>query len=233
MVNPYARELTFPDSLTRTRRDHTKYLTLIRDDRAAAPAPAPDQRQPRSGRPDHRVHRSRRRETSSWPTGWLIEVLGRSLDELPPQTRRLLLLIDEMVTARMRAAEDGASGFSSLAAATCAPRTGWGDTQLKRASAPAAKSWNICWCIAAGAARASFTSCCSSRRADRQPFPGPAIPEARIHIYDGNVAGLESGNAARSRGPKRGVRGRCAGAPEPITTDIRSDFPVYSAENHW
>ena len=29
VVNPYARKLTFPDSLTRTRRDHTKYLTLI------------------------------------------------------------------------------------------------------------------------------------------------------------------------------------------------------------
>ena len=40
------------------------------------------------------------------------EVLGRSLDELPPQTRRLLLLIDEMVSRGMRAAEDGAPGLS-------------------------------------------------------------------------------------------------------------------------
>ena len=30
VVNPFARELTFPDGLTRTRRDHTKYLALIR-----------------------------------------------------------------------------------------------------------------------------------------------------------------------------------------------------------
>jgi hypothetical protein len=30
VANPYARELTFLDSRTRTRRDHTKYLTLIR-----------------------------------------------------------------------------------------------------------------------------------------------------------------------------------------------------------
>ena len=30
VVNPRARELTFPDSFTRTRRDHMKYLTLIR-----------------------------------------------------------------------------------------------------------------------------------------------------------------------------------------------------------
>ena len=32
------------------------------------------------------------------------EVLGRSLDELPPQTRRLLLPLDEMVSSRVRAA---------------------------------------------------------------------------------------------------------------------------------
>ena len=30
VANPYARELTFQDSQTRTRRDHMKYLTLIR-----------------------------------------------------------------------------------------------------------------------------------------------------------------------------------------------------------
>jgi len=30
VVNPFARELTFLDHATRTRRDHVKYLTLIR-----------------------------------------------------------------------------------------------------------------------------------------------------------------------------------------------------------
>src|SRR5271155_1058733 len=30
VVTPYARELTFHDGQTRTRRDHTKYLTMIR-----------------------------------------------------------------------------------------------------------------------------------------------------------------------------------------------------------
>ena len=30
VVNPYAQQLTFPDSLTRTRRDHMKFLALIR-----------------------------------------------------------------------------------------------------------------------------------------------------------------------------------------------------------
>ena len=30
VANPFAHELTFPDNLTRMRRDHMKYLTLIR-----------------------------------------------------------------------------------------------------------------------------------------------------------------------------------------------------------
>ena len=30
VVNPFVDELTFPDTLTRMRRDHMKYLTLIR-----------------------------------------------------------------------------------------------------------------------------------------------------------------------------------------------------------
>ena len=41
VVNDHTRaELTFPDGQTRTRRDHMKYLTLIRSHRAAASVPA-------------------------------------------------------------------------------------------------------------------------------------------------------------------------------------------------
>ena len=58
------------------------------------------------------------------------EVLGRSLDELPPQTRRLLLLVDSMVTSecgRLRM-ERRDFRFSRRDVRAC---TGWGDTQLK------------------------------------------------------------------------------------------------------
>ena len=114
VVNPYARELTFLDGQTRTRRDHMKYLTLIRSDRAAAPAPAAaeDGRASRQARSSTSRSRSR---TSRWPTELAHEVLGRSLDELPPQTRRLLLLIDDDGRGRVRAAEDRAAGLPLLA----------------------------------------------------------------------------------------------------------------------
>jgi hypothetical protein len=95
-VNPYAPRLTFLDTRTRTRRDHEKYLTLI--DTVALL----HQHQ----RTVHTVERSGRaiEYVEVEPTDIEIanrlagEVLGRSLDELPPQTRRVLSLLDAWVT---------------------------------------------------------------------------------------------------------------------------------------
>src|SRR6185369_13555641 len=58
------------------------------------------------------------------------EVLGRSLDELPPQTRRLLGLLDEMATAECGRLGIDRSDFR-FSRRQVRERTGWGDTQLK------------------------------------------------------------------------------------------------------
>ncbi|MGH7345568.1 MAG: hypothetical protein ACREK4_11695 [Candidatus Rokuibacteriota bacterium] len=94
-MNPYARALTFRDDRTRTRRDHLKYLTLIR----ALALLHPYQR-PLKGI----VHHGERVEYVEVTVEDIAvanrlahEVLGRSLDELAPQTRRLLGLLDAMV----------------------------------------------------------------------------------------------------------------------------------------
>jgi DNA primase catalytic core len=90
VVNPYARRLTFLDDRTRTRRDHEKYLTLI--DAIALL---------------HQYQRPLKKDGSKLDYIEVTlddiavanriagEALGRSLDELPPQTRRLLSLIDQ------------------------------------------------------------------------------------------------------------------------------------------
>ena len=76
-----------------------KYLTLIRRDRAAPPAPAAG-----AGRCEHRGEAIEyievTREDIAIANRLAHEVLGRSLDELPPQTRRLLELPDEWWPAR-------------------------------------------------------------------------------------------------------------------------------------
>jgi DNA primase catalytic core len=95
VVNPYADHLTFLSDKTRTRRDHEKYLTLI-DSIALL-----HQYQ----RTIKTIHRHGEKleyieatlEDIEYANALAHEVLGRSLDELTPQTRRLLILIDEMV----------------------------------------------------------------------------------------------------------------------------------------
>ncbi|HYC58433.1 MAG TPA: toprim domain-containing protein [Thermoanaerobaculia bacterium] len=96
VANPYARELTFLDGRTRTRRDHMKYLTLIRTIALL------HQHQREKKTTTHRGETIEYIEVAlsdiALANELAHEVLGRSLDELPPQTRRLLQMIDAFVT---------------------------------------------------------------------------------------------------------------------------------------
>jgi DNA primase catalytic core len=128
VLNPYAAALTFPDQATRTRRDHEKYLTLIDAIALLHQHQRPVKTATRAG------------ETVEYLEVELAdialanelahEVLGRSLDELPPQTRRLLRLIDEHVGAECvrQAIERNAYRFSRR---ELREALGLGDTQLK------------------------------------------------------------------------------------------------------
>ncbi len=124
MANPYARELTFLDSQTRTRRDHTKYLTLIR----AIALLHQHQRPAKSAGGISYIEV----DASDIETANRLahEVLGRSLDELPPQTRKLLLLIEEMVRTECERLKVERADFR-FSRRDVRAYTGWGDTQLK------------------------------------------------------------------------------------------------------
>ena len=95
--NPYADRLTFRSDRTRLRRDHEKYLSLI--DTIAL------------------LHQHQREQKTNEDGGRYVEVtladieaanriahevLGRSLAELAPQTRRLLAPLRDMVDERCR-----------------------------------------------------------------------------------------------------------------------------------
>ncbi len=128
VVNPYAPQLRFVDSRTRTRRDHTKYLTLIRAITLL-----------------HQYQRERRTTHHRGEVVTYIEViaadialanrladsvLGRSLDELPPQTRRLLTILD----GHVRTLQDEHGLERSDVRVTrreLREHCGWGDTQLR------------------------------------------------------------------------------------------------------
>jgi DNA primase len=95
VANPWAARLTFLDDRTRTRRDHVKYLTLIR----AIALLHQYQRPARSVTREEKTLEYIEVELSDIAVANRLagEVLGQSLDELPPQTRKLLGRISEMV----------------------------------------------------------------------------------------------------------------------------------------
>jgi DNA primase len=128
VVNPYADRLTFLADKTRTRRDHMKYLVLIQ----AIALLHQHQRELKTARADGRAVHYIEVAPSDIALANAIahEVLGRTLDELPPQTRRLLNLIRAMVAER-------ATRLSLKPAAVRFTRrdirdaTQWSDNQLK------------------------------------------------------------------------------------------------------
>ena len=129
IANPFARHLTFTSGRTRTRRDHEKYLTLI--DTIAL------------------LHQHQRQAITHTISGREIEmlpvtledieaanriapeVLGRSLDELPPQTRRLLESIKSLVRTKMKK-EKVEQRLSLFSRKELREFTGWSSTQIRR-----------------------------------------------------------------------------------------------------
>jgi DNA primase len=128
VVNPYARELRFLDHQTRTRRDHMKYLCLIRTIALL------HQYQREVKEVEHRGERIRyieaSREDIALANRLAHEVLGRSLDELPPQTRRLLCLIDELVSAQTKRIGIARTDFR-FSRRQVREETGWSYEQLR------------------------------------------------------------------------------------------------------
>jgi len=128
VANPFARQLTFLDDRTRTRRDFPKYLNLIRTIALL-----------------HQHQREVKRLTHEGREVEFIEVvpediaianrladlvLGRSLDDAPPHTRWLLMLIDVMATAAEKAQSIQRVDYR-FTRKQVREHTGWGNTQLK------------------------------------------------------------------------------------------------------
>ena len=129
VVNEQAPELSFPDSMTRTRRDHMKFLTLIssiallhQHQREVKTATCLGQPMPYIEATAGDVELAKK---------LLHEVMGRSLDELPPHTRRLLLLIDKYVTSECGRQKVERQDFR-FSRRDVREFSAWSDSQLKR-----------------------------------------------------------------------------------------------------
>lgn len=128
VLNPYADKLTFLDDKTRTRRDHEKYLTLIDSIALLHQYQRPIKKDKHAGTVVEYIEVAL--ADIEMANRLAHEVLGKTLDELPPQTRRLLQLIQAMVTAACQQQSIKQCDYY-FSRKVIRDATGWSDGQLK------------------------------------------------------------------------------------------------------
>jgi hypothetical protein len=96
VVNSYAPQLTFSDAQTRARRDHEKYLTLI--DVIALLYQHQRERKTVERNGVSLTYLEVTPRDIALANRLAAQVLGHSLDELPPQTRKCLTVLDRWVS---------------------------------------------------------------------------------------------------------------------------------------
>jgi DNA primase catalytic core len=230
VVNPYARELTFLDSQTRTRRDHTKYLGLIRSIALLHQYQRARKSVEHHGRVIEYIEATL--DDIAVANRLTAEVLGRSLDELPPQTRRLLLLVDAMVTAECKRQRIDREDFR-FSRRDVREVTGWGDTQL-RLHLGRLEELEYLLAHRGGRGQSFVYELVFALDGDgaKPMLPGLiAVEKLRGSKYDGNFAGVKTGfagetseDAGPTRGQSAGVAGGSRRSSSPVSIGGRGSF---------
>ncbi len=227
VANPFARELTFLDSQTRTRRDHMKYLTLIRSIALLYQFQRPIRTTVHHGKTIEYIEVTI--EDIETANRLAHEVLGRSLDDLPPQTRRLLLMVDEMISKECERLQVDRTDYR-FSRRDVRQYTGWGNTQSKTHLARLEEMEYLL--VHHGGRGQSFVYELVFERSaddDRPVLPG-LIDVAKLR-YDGNRSGLNGNKSGASRPQVGGVSGGGRGKPEPVMAGLRGRFERFSEKN--
>lgn len=128
VVNPFAKDLTFIDDRTRARRDHMKYLTLIRSIALIHQYQRPKKSVTKNGEKIEYIEVTL--DDIETANKLAHEVMGRSIDELPPQTRKLSTLLTKMVFEACERLEMDVSDFR-FSRRDVREYSGWTDYQIK------------------------------------------------------------------------------------------------------
>ena len=225
VANPYARELTFLDNQIRARRDHTKYLTLIRSIALLHQHQRPRKTTTHRGQALEYIEVTK--EDIATANRLAHEALGRSLDELPPQTRRLLLLTDEMVSCACEQKKIERPDFR-FSRKDVRAFTKWSDSQLKR---HLHRLEELEYLLAHHGGRGqSFVYELAFERQDdsgRPVLPG-LIDVAKLsgYTYDEKKSGAEGEKSGPSLPQVRGVSGGGAGEESPALTRRNGDLDL-------
>ena len=212
VVNPFAERLTFQDDRTRSRRDHTKYLALIR----VITLLHQYQRPVKTATDDHGnavEYIEVTLDDIAAANRLAHDVLGRCLDEMPPQTRRLLAHLSRFVADRAKVT-GGERANVLFTRREIRAFTGWGDTQLR---IHLDRLVSLEYLLPHRGDRGqSFVyellydgDGQDGGAAGGKHLPGLLDVEKlrRLHGYDANLAGQNDGLAGSSRGQNGGIAG--------------------------
>jgi len=227
IVIEHLKEHSFPDAMTRTRRDHMKFLTLIQ----AVTLLHQHQREIKTSTEDGETLEYIEATEADVKLAWELtnHVLVRSLDDVPPQTRRLLLLIDKMVKEECARLEIERLDYR-FTRATVRRFTGWGDSQLKKHLSRLEDLEYLA--LQRGAPGQSFVYALNFEMdANGRPvLPGLSYGANRSRSADG-VSRLNEGVAPSSHGQVTGVARGGHDAKSPAMTRAGHSFSEKSGKN--
>ena len=236
VLNPFASFLTFPDQTTRLRRDHEKYLTLIDVIAFLHQHQRPIKTAERAGQRVEYIEATL--ADIELANRIAHDVLGRSLDELPPQTRRLLKLVDGHVGTECQRQAIRRADYR-FARRTLREAIAWGDTQLK---VHLARLVELEYLVAHRTRTGGneYELVYELAGDDGARFPGLADIEAIKknhdgHAYDGARSGLSDARSGSGRPPvgPRSVGSRArASADKPASMRVAAVDADDDAQTH-
>jgi DNA primase catalytic core len=228
------KERRFPDTMTRTRRDHMKFLTLIQ----AITLLHQHQREIKTSiEEDVRLEYIEATEADV-KLAWELasHVLMRSLDDVQTQTRRLLLLLDKMVSSECERLQIERLDYR-FTRATVRQFTGWSDSQLKTHLHRLEELEYLA--LHRGVSGQGFVYALNFEMdANGKPvLPGLSYGAKRFRSeeersgFTEGVSGLEGQRSGASLGQVWGVSGGCLSEESPVMTRAEAGFSDKSAKN--
>ncbi len=220
VVNEHLKNLDFPDQMTRTRRDHMKFITLI----SAIALLHQHQREIKSSTEEGETLEYIEATEDDVKLAWALtnQVVVRSLDDVPPQTRCLLLLLDTMVSQECARLMVERSDYR-FTRATVRQFTQWGDSQLKKHLSRLEDLEYLA--LHRGLPGQSFVYALNFEMDEqgRPVLPGLSYG-ARRSRSEGHLSRFEAGVSRSSHGLVTGVSRYGHGEEPPATTRVESSF---------
>jgi DNA primase catalytic core len=221
VVNEQVKHQTFPDTMIRTRRDHMKFLTLVQAIALLYQHQREIKSSTRKGKTLEYIEATA--DDVKLALQLVNEVLTPSLEELQAQTRRLLLLLDTMVTEQCQRLEMERGDYR-FTRATVRQYTRWGDTQL-RVHLRRLEEMEYLRVWHGGPGQTFVYQLNFEMDADGRPVLAGL---SQLCNYDANCAGINDRCAGGVRAGSGGIAGGARSEESPAITRGNGDF----SQNH-